>query len=264
MTKRRSSRAARGLRAAVFRTPLVMVALAVSACRGGFQVRNYPTPVSLYDAGLEQMRLGKWDNAIAALDQATILLGPRDSLLPKAHYALAQALTRKKHFLLAATSYKRIVDDFPDDSLADDAVIGMGDSYTSAWRGPGWDRAHATDALQAYQLLPRLFPSSPLVKRAHEGEAHINELLGRADYETGIFYVKRGAYDSALIYFKDVVALYPATGAARDALLKMIEVYKKLHYVADAADACRTLRGSYSAGVDVVNACATILPDTTS
>jgi outer membrane protein assembly factor BamD len=251
------------MRAIVSRMPFVFLVLGAVACRGGFQVRNYPTPVSLYDAGLEQMRLGKWDNAIAALDQATILLGPRDSLLPKAHYALAQALTKQKHFLLAATSYKRIVDDFPDDSLADDAVIGMGDSYSSAWRGPGYDRAHATDALQAYQLLPRLFPSSPLVKRAHDGEAHINELLGRADYETGIFYVKRSAYDSALIYFKDVVTLYPGTPAARDALLKMIEIYRKLHYVADASDACRALRSSYSAGVDVVNACAAILPDTT-
>jgi outer membrane protein assembly factor BamD len=251
------------MRAIVSRTPLVFLALALGACRGGFQVRNYPTPVSLYDAGLEQMRLGKFDNAIAALDQATILLGPRDSLLPKAHYMLAQALTKRKHFLLAATSYKRIVDDFPDDSLADDAVIGMGDSYTSAWRGPGYDRAHATDALQAYGLLPRLFPASPLVKRAHEGEVHINEQLARADYNTGIFYIKRKADDSALIYFKDVVALYPGTTAARDALLKMIEVYKRLHYVADAADACRALRASYPAGVDVAGACATILADTT-
>ena len=235
--------------------------LAVGACARGFQVRDYPTPVSLYSAGLAQFRLGKWDNAVTAFDQVTILLPPRDSLLPRAHYYLALTYEKQKHHLLAAASFKRVVDGFPDDSLADDALIGMGDAYSAAWRGPSFDKSDAEQALDAYVLLQRLFPASSLLKRAQAGEARINEGLAQKDYLNGVFYVKRNAFDSALLYFKAVVDQHTGTVTAHDALLQMVAINKRLHYVADAADACRTLRTTYAPAADIQKACAGIAAD---
>jgi outer membrane protein assembly factor BamD len=239
-----------------------MLALSgLTACGASFQVRNYQTPVSLYAAGMQQFRQGKWSNAVTAFDQLTVILPPRDTLLAKVHFYLAKSYEKQNHRLLAAASYKRVIDDFPDDSLADDALIGMGDDYMKVWRGPEFDKGYAEQALQAYVLLQRLYPKSPLVKQAAEGEGRVNDGLARKNVLEGDFYVRRKAFDSALIYYKDAATLYPGTPSAREALLKMVRIYTNLHYKADAADACRGLKTSYPPGLDVVKSCTSVLAD---
>jgi outer membrane protein assembly factor BamD len=235
-----------------------IVALAAAACSGGFKVRDYPTPVTLYRAAMVEFEKEKWDNAIAALDQVTILLPPRDTLLPRAHFMLAQAYVRDKSYLLASATYKRLFEEFPDDTLADDALLGMADAEARAWRGPERDDQHARLAYESYSLLPRLFPSSPLVTEAEAGESRMREGLAQSDVNRGKYYVRRHMWDSALIYYRDVVSLYPNTQASRTAMLAMVDIYKRLKYLDDAADICKALRDAYKDDAEVAKACAGI------
>lgn len=237
--------------------------LITSACSGGFKVKNYPTPVSLYKAAMIEFDKGKWDNAIAGLDQVTILLPPRDTLLPRAHLMLARAYVNDKSYLLASATYKRLFEEFPDDSLADDALLGMADAEGRAWRGPERDDQHARLAYESYSLLPRLFASSPLVKDAEAGAARMREGLARTDVLRGDYYVRRHIWDSALIYYRDVLILYPNTLASKDAMLKMVDIYKRLKYMDDAGDICKELRAAYPDDAAVIRACAGIRADTT-
>ena len=232
--------------------------LAAGACSGGFKVKNYPTPVSLYRAGMIEFDKGKWDNAITALDQVTILLPPRDTLLPRAHFMLGQAYVRDKSFLLASATFKRLFEEFPEDTLADDALLGMADAEARAWRGPERDDQHARLAYEAFSLLPRLFPNSPLVKDAEAGELRMREGLAQTDVNRGNYYTRRHMWDSALIYYRDVLALYPNTKAGRDAMLKMVDIYKRLKYMDDATDICKELRATYASDPEVIKACAGI------
>jgi outer membrane assembly lipoprotein YfiO len=233
------------------------------ACSGGFKVRNYPTPVSLYQAAMIEFDKRKWDNAITALDQVTILLPPRDTLLPRAHLMLARAYVNDKSFLLAAATYKRLFEEFPDDTLADDALLGMADAEARAWRGPERDDQHAKLAYESYSLLPRLFPNSPLVKDAEAGELRMREGLAQTDVNRGNYYVRRHMWDSALIYYRDVLIMYPGTRASRDAMLRMVDVYKRLKYMDDVSDVCKELRSAYADDAVVTTACAGIRADTT-
>ena len=74
------------------------------------------------------------------------------------------------------------------------------------------------------------------------------------DYENGMYYMRRKAYDPAIIYLKDVVEKYPTTTRSRDALLplreELVEVARRgrlarLRVGDDAADElhARPLRG---------------------
>lgn len=233
------------------------------ACSGGFKVRNYPNPVALFRAAEAEFEKRKWGNAITALDQVTILLPPRDTLLPRAHFLLARAYFNDKSFLLASSTYKRLFEEFPDDTLADDALLGMANAEARAWRGPERDDQHAKLAYEAYSLLPRLFPASPFVKEAEEGEIRMREGLGQHDVNRGNYYLRRNMWDSALIYYRDVVEKYPNTGAARDAMIRMVGIYKRLRYLDDAGDVCKQLRTEYAADAAVGQACAGIPADTT-
>ncbi|HKS07406.1 MAG TPA: outer membrane protein assembly factor BamD [Gemmatimonadaceae bacterium] len=238
-------------------------AFASGACRRGFQVRDYPSPQELYIAGMEQFRQEKWKNAVTALDQVVVLLGPRDTLLPRAHLYLAQAHAHRDHFLLASKSYEDLYRGFADDTLADDALLGMADSEAKLWRRPDLDPEHGRKASEAYALLPRLYPASPLIERAQQGGRRLAEMFGRKDFDIGMGLLRRKADISALIYFKAVLADYPGTKSARDAGLKMAEIYRTLKYTEDLAETCTQLKLLYATDGAVRQICGSAAVDST-
>jgi len=151
VTERRTRRGERGTRVIVLnRWVSVAVASAaamVAACGQAFRTADYPTPVSLYEAAMEQFRLEKWGNAVIGFEQVTLQLPARDTLLPRAHFHLAQAHTRQKDYQLAAASYMRLFESYPGDTLADDALMGAALSYERSWRGPEYDPEFAQKAV---------------------------------------------------------------------------------------------------------------------
>jgi outer membrane protein assembly factor BamD (BamD/ComL family) len=91
----------------------------------------------------------------------------------------------------------------------------------------------------------------------------MREGLGQHDVNRGNYYVRRNMWDSALIYYRTVVVDYPNTRAARDAMVKMVEIYKRLRYLDDATDVCKQLRVAHATEADVIKVCAGIPADTT-
>jgi outer membrane assembly lipoprotein YfiO len=241
----------------------VAVLVGAAGCSRGFQVRDYPTPVQLYLAGLAELQAGNAKNAVTALDQVVVLLGPRDTLLPRAYWYLGRAHDAREHHLLASKAYEDLFRNFQEDTLADDALLAMADAEARQWRRPDLDPEHGQKAAEAYVTFQRLFPSSPLLARAQAGERRLLELFARKDYDVGMGLMRRRAFDSALIYFGDVVENYPGTEGAHDAAIRMVEIYRRLRYTADAADTCRVLRATYPNDSDVRSACSGIAVDTT-
>jgi outer membrane protein assembly factor BamD (BamD/ComL family) len=87
---------------------------------------------------------------------------------------------------------------------------------------------------------------------------HVRKLesqFAEKTYKTGIFYMRRKAFDSAIIYFKDVVAKYPEAPTARLAQLRLVDAYKAIHYKDDAQDQCAELRRSFPDDAEVRETC---------
>ena len=61
----------------------------------------------------------------------------------------------------------------------------------------------------------------------------------------GDYYFRRKAYDSAILYFKDVLTKYAAAPKAYDAALRLVESYRKINYREDASELCTQLRQRY-------------------
>jgi outer membrane protein assembly factor BamD (BamD/ComL family) len=68
-------------------------------------------------------------------------------------------------------------------------------------------------------------------------------------------YLRRKAYDSAIIYFRDVVDGYPQTPRARDAYLRLVEAYRAIRYKEDAQEVCVALHRSYPGDREVREQC---------
>lgn len=238
---------------------LLFVAVATTACVRGFQVKKYPTNEGLFAAGVSEYNHKKWDNAITAFEKLTLELSARDTLLPLSHWYLALAHEGKAEHILAATSFTRLSESFPDDSLADDALFQAGMSYVKIWKNPELDPAYGTLAQSHLRTLLSVYPDTPLRKDAEAALLALDDRYAAKDYLNGMFYVRRGAFDSSIIYFKSVVKDYPNTDHARLALIRMVEVYRKpqMNYKEEATETCTTLKTAYPTDKEVVKVCGT-------
>src|SRR5439155_17435319 len=71
------------------------------------------------------------------------------------------------------------------------------------------------------------------------------EWFAEKDYQNGLFYLKRRAFDSAIIYFKDMIATYPGTPRVPDALLRLVDSYRSIGYADELKETCIHLRRYY-------------------
>jgi outer membrane protein assembly factor BamD len=105
------------------------------------------------------------------------------------------------------------------------------------------------------------YPNSSSAEDARERIGELNEKFASKAYDTGVFYFRLKAYDSSIIYFKGVVADYPQTSYASDALLKLVEVYERIGYEEDKQDMCLQLERYYPESLAEASNCAS---DTTA
>jgi outer membrane protein assembly factor BamD len=238
-------------------TFLVIAVVAMTACSRGFQLRKYSTNDALYAASLGEFNKKKWDNAIMGFEKLTLDMSARDTLLPLSHWYLAWSHENQQEHILAATSFSRLAESFPDDSLADNALLEAGNAYLRLWRNPELDPQYGTLAQAQFRTLIGVYPESPLRPVADAAMLALDDRYAAKDYLNGMFYVRRGAFDSAIIYFKSVVKDYPNTDHARLALLRMVEVYLRpqMNYKDEAAETCTTLRTAYAGDKDVAKTC---------
>jgi outer membrane protein assembly factor BamD len=210
---------------------------------------------ALYRISLRAFERHHWEDATVGFEKLTLDLPAHDTLLSRSYFYLAQAHEHKGEYLLAAQSYSRLAESFPDDSLADRSLYNSGRSYARMWRRPDLDAQYGTSALASFEQMVTLYPGSPLAPDGQKQIQRLQEWFAIKDYKTGYHYMHRGAYDSGIIYFKDVVKNYPQTPTAKTAQLRLVDAYRKIHYRDDANDVCTQLRASYPQDKDVRDKC---------
>lgn len=234
---------------------LALLLIAPLACRQPFNPKIYPSPDKLHEAAMAEFRARRFENAAKAFEQLTLDLAARDPRLPLAFYYLAQSHNERGEHLLAAATYNRLVDAFPQDTLVDDALFHSGKAYQKEWRKPQLDATYGSNAITAYQSLLASYPDSPFAPRGRAELDRLDGWLAEKDYHTGYLYLKRKAYDSAIIYFKDVIRLHPNAPKTRNAYLLLLEAYRAIKYTEDARDLCAAMRKAYPNDREVREEC---------
>jgi outer membrane protein assembly factor BamD len=234
---------------------LALLLAAPLACKPPFDPKIYQNADKLYQAAMAEYKAGRYDNAAKAFEKLTLDLPARDPRLPPAFYYLAQSQGKNGEYLLSAATYNRLVDAFPQDTLVDDALYLSGRAYEREWRHPELDATYGRSAITAYESLLASYPDSPFAKNARDRLAKLDEWMAEKDYNTGYLYLKRKAYDSAILYFKDIIRLHPNAKKTKDAYLRLLEAYRAIKYTEDARDLCDAMRKAYPNDRDVLKAC---------
>lgn len=218
--------------------------VALCACGGG-RPRQFPSPQALFDEALAAYRHGDCKFAREGFERLVRELPPRDPQQADARYYAAECTLRAGEPLEAARQFRRVADDFPRHVLAPDALLRTGDAYRELWRDPELDPTYGETALATYRELSGRYPESPAAARAQLRMRTVTEMLAEKAYGTGVFYFRLRAYDSAIIYFKDVVATYPRSPFAPQAVVRLIETYRRIRWDEERREMCAYLRQYY-------------------
>lgn len=234
------------------------LALLLAACGGGQPAANpsvSPNPAarqgeaaspdlvdSLWRRAEWSVRHGKWGDAEKLLERVLLELSPGDPRITQAHYWLGEAYYARGRHLEAAREFRKASDETPNHPMAPEALLRVGDVYADLWRRPELDPTYGQTALATFQELLNRYPDTPAAKRGQLRVAELNERFAYKTYRAAIFYYRLKAYDSAILYLKDVVAQYPKSAVAPDALVKLVQAYRNLGYREDVQETCDYLR----------------------
>jgi outer membrane protein assembly factor BamD len=232
------------------------LALLLTGCGGqGFRPATFPTLESLFEASQQQLERRRWDNAVSGFERLTLMLPARHELLPASHFYLGQAYGGRGEHLLAAQAYLRVPELFPNDTLAGESLFRAGQSYAALWRRPDLDAQYGEVAIGAFGSLIENYPDSPHRAVAEQEIARLRQQLATKLYDTGVFYFRRRGFDPAIIYFNAVVEEYPETRRARDALLRLVESYRRINYQEEVRETCEVLHREYPGDAEVRSTC---------
>ena len=235
---------------------LAVLALVLAAgCRTGFQLRNYPSNEALFQAALREFERGKWDNAAAGFEKLTLELPPRDTLAPRSFWYLGRARQRQRDYLRSAQAFQRIFESYPDDSLAERALYQEGRSYQALWTRPDRDASYGDAALQTYASLGTYYPNSSYKDSVAAQVKVLEAMFAEKNYETGLYYFRDKAWDSGVVFFRQVLESWPDAPRARDAALRLIDTYRILSYRQEMDEVCAATRAKFPEDQEVQKAC---------
>ena len=123
------------------------------------------------------------------------------------------------------------------------------------WRRAELDPTYGETALSIYQELTGRYPESDAAARARPHVRRLQNQFAEKSYKNGMFYLRRKAFDSAIIYFKDVIATYPDAALAPDALLRLVDSYRAIGYKDELQETCAHLRRFYPQAAGLAKSC---------
>jgi outer membrane protein assembly factor BamD len=188
------------------------------------------------------VRRGKWGDAVKHLDRLLLEFPPGDPRVPQAHMFVGEAQFAMGSHLQAAREFRKVSDDTPNDPLAPEALLRVGDVYADLWRRPELDPTYGQTALSTYQELLNRYPGSSAAQRAQLRINELNERFAAKAYKAAMYYYRLKAYDSAVLYLKDLVATYPKAVVVPEALVRLVQAYKALGYREDVQETCGYIR----------------------
>jgi outer membrane protein assembly factor BamD len=247
----------------------VASALVLAACGGGSPTvapaPNDPTPDarammvdSLWRGAEKAFRKGQWETVLVHLERANLEMVPNDPRRVRLHFLTGEAMFAQGSQLQAAREFRKVSDETPSDPLAPEALLRAADAFAELWRRPQLDPTYGQTALATYQEVQNRFPSTPAARKAAKRVAELQDRFAQKEYEAGKYYLRLKAYDSAILYFRDVVATYPRSTVAPRALVDLVKAYYKLGYIEDVQETCGYIRRFHANAPGVAEVCPSV------
>jgi outer membrane protein assembly factor BamD len=209
---------------------------------------------SLFQAGKQHFRRGKWSKAATDLDRVILIMEYSDARRARAQLLYGEALLARGENLQAVREFRKVADEGATGDLAPEGLLRAADAYAELWQRPELDPSYGETALQTYGELAQRYPGTVAAARGARKVADLQELFANKEFKIAMYYIRYKAYDSAILAFRNLIATYPRTSVVPDALVRLVESYRKVEYLEDLRETCRYAERFYPAVVPRIRA----------
>ena len=132
----------------------------------------------------------------------------------KALFQVAESARRLHRYSVAIEAYERIITDYPDSHIGPEVRYQLAYTRYEASLAPEYDQESTDRALKEFKQLSEN-TSIPSVSR--EAEAVLDELREKkaaSMMKIADFYERRRKFQSAILYYKDIIGKFPDTETA--------------------------------------------------
>jgi len=167
------------------------------------------------------------------------------SIVDSAQYFLAECHFNMKEYLIAASEYERLIYQFSSSNLVDDAKYKIGLSYFKLSPHYALDQEYTLRSIDEFQEFTEFYPNSDLVPEVMDKIFEARTKLAKKSYRSGELYYKMRDYESAILYFDEILDYYYDTEYAPAALFKKGQSYYKMKKYEEAMEIIKRLQEKY-------------------
>ncbi len=174
-----------------------------------------------FEKGMEYFEKKKYLRAQEEFNYVAIS-GGHTELGDDALFYLGESYFLNKEYILARAEYDRLVRRMSFSPFLEQARWRICQCYVKESPKYYHDQTSTEKALEKLQEFIEDFPNSKYREEAETTMVELREKLGTKAFETGILYIKLGAYDSAILAFEQVLQNYYDTNLVPKAHAEII------------------------------------------
>lgn len=149
------------------------------------------------------------------------------------------------NFLQAEAKYRDFLNRFPTSNQASYVQFQIANSLSKRMERPDRDQSTTRKALEAYDELIRLYPTSEYATQAQQEIKRVKDNLAEHEFQVGRFYLRYGAPGSAVQRFEYLSKTYPDYREMDKVLYHLGLAYRDSKQLAEAAAAFERLRKEF-------------------
>jgi len=142
-------------------------------------------------------------------------------LAASAQYKLGLVLKGLSRYYEAEEEFSKVVSRYPSSEWAAAAKFQIASCRSSLSKGADYDQGAAQEAKEKFEEFAREHPDAILSLEAEKNIRGIKEKEAESSYNIARFYEKQKAFDSAKIYYNDIIDNYQDTVWASQAVARL-------------------------------------------
>ena len=148
-------------------------------------------------------------------------------LAPKAQYKLGLVLKGLMRYYEAEDAFNKIISNYPESEWVEPAKFQIASCRAAVSRGSAYDQGATQEAKEKFEEFVKEHPEAVLSQEAEKNIRGLREKEAQSDYDIAAFYEKQKQFESAKIYYSDIVANYADTKLAAKASERLRALEKK-------------------------------------
>ena len=196
-----------------------------AALEGEFRIGN------LYLEGLKQKLLGvpTLPSRTRAIAIYSIIVrnAPYSRLAPLAQFNIGQAYSREGDYKGAITAFQVVVDKYPNEPAAADALYQIGYCYMQISHTGSYDKVAEQRAKENFEDFVSAYPNNEKVPQARDNLATLASQQTGGSLQIADYYYKQKMFKAAVVYYNDVIRQQPNSADSTKAQGKLNTIRTK-------------------------------------